>query len=141
MPPKKRQPRHLLNPRRSLFWQIPGAYKITLIFAVYLLLLVTNQVLSWWFIIWYLLLSLTTYWLYANDKQAAIKHLPRTSERKLQLFGLLGGWPGALLARHRLRHKTVKTRFRLLFWCGVVVNLLLLVAISQYSKSLLAAHW
>ena len=108
---------------------------------MYLLLLVTNQALSWWFIIWYLLLSLTTYWLYANDKQAAIKHLPRTSERKLQLFGLLGGWPGALLARHRLHHKTVKTRFRMLFWSGVVVNLLLLVAISQYSKSLLAAHW
>ncbi|MCL1073781.1 DUF1294 domain-containing protein [Shewanella dokdonensis] len=141
MPPKSGKPRRMLYWRRSLFWQIPNAYKVTLVFAVYLLLLVSNQVLSWWFIIWYLLLSLTTYWLYANDKQAAIKHLPRTSERKLQLFGLLGGWPGALIARHRLRHKTIKLSFRVLFWSGVVINLLLLLTIAQYARPLSLAYW
>ena len=50
----------------------------------------------------------------------------RTSESTLHTFGLVGGWPGALVARHTLRHKTRKQPFRTVFWVTVVVNCLAL---------------
>ncbi|QUN05085.1 DUF1294 domain-containing protein [Shewanella yunxiaonensis] len=122
------------------FWRMPWAYKVTLIFSLYLVLSVTTKALPWWFMVWYLLLSLTTYWLYANDKQAAINHLQRTPEFQLQILGLIGGWPGALLAQHQFRHKTIKRRFRLLFWCCVIINLVALMGIHQYQHTVIAIH-
>lgn len=46
------------------------------------------------------------------------------SESKLHLVALLGGWPGGFIARHKLRHKTIKQPFRFIFWCTVVLNCL-----------------
>ncbi|WP_027328744.1 DUF1294 domain-containing protein [Marinimicrobium agarilyticum] len=66
--------------------------------------------------------SLITYGLYAKDKAAAQKNEWRVSERTLHIAALLGGWPGALLAQSRLRHKTRKTRFRVVFWLTVLIN-------------------
>ncbi|WP_335919865.1 cold shock and DUF1294 domain-containing protein [Shewanella algae] len=102
--------------------------KLTVLFALLLLALVALGKLPLLVPVWYLLLSLLCYWLYASDKKAAETGRWRTKESTLQLTGLLGGWPGALLARHRFRHKTSKTSFRLLFWCCVGLNLLALGA-------------
>lgn len=66
--------------------------------------------------------SLIAYGLYAKDKAAAQKNEWRVSERTLHVAALLGGWPGALLAQNRLRHKTRKTRFRVVFWLTVLIN-------------------
>lgn len=66
--------------------------------------------------------SLIAYGLYAKDKAAAQKNEWRASERTLHLAALLGGWPGALFAQSRLRHKTRKTRFRVVFWLTVLIN-------------------
>lgn len=71
----------------------------------------------------YIVVSLLAYVTYAIDKKAAIKNRRRISEKSLHLLGVLGGWPGALLAQQRLRHKTQKTAFRLVYWVTVVVNL------------------
>ena len=38
-----------------------------------------------------------------------------TPERTLHLLALLGGWPGAILARRRFRHKTMKVPFLIAF--------------------------
>ncbi|MBO2674099.1 cold shock and DUF1294 domain-containing protein [Shewanella algae] len=100
--------------------------KLTALFALLLLALVALGKLPLLVPVWYLLLSLLCYWLYARDKKAAETGRWRTKESTLQLTGLLGGWPGALLARHQFRHKTSKTSFRLLFWCCVGLNLLAL---------------
>ena len=69
-----------------------------------------------------ILFSLITYGLYAKDKAAAQKNEWRVSERTLHVAALLGGWPGALLAQERLRHKTRKTRFRVVFWLTMLIN-------------------
>jgi uncharacterized membrane protein YsdA (DUF1294 family) len=71
----------------------------------------------------YVLASVVCFALYARDKAAARHGDRRTPERDLLLLGLAGGWPGALLARRWLRHKTVKMPFRTLFWLTVGVNL------------------
>ena len=60
--------------------------------------------------------------LYAGDKSAAQRGTWRTSESTLHLLALVGGWPGALVARQVLRHKTTKQPFRTIFWITVVAN-------------------
>ena len=70
----------------------------------------------------YTFMSVLLYFMYAADKSAAISGKWRTSEATLHLVALLGGWPGGLIARHRLRHKTIKQPFRFVFWCTVVLN-------------------
>lgn len=67
-------------------------------------------------------LNLATYVVYARDKSAARQGRRRTPEATLLLLGLLGGWPAALLAQQRLRHKTAKTSFQVKFWLTVVAN-------------------
>ena len=74
----------------------------------------------------YLAMSMITYASYARDKSAARAARRRTPEKTLHLMALLGGWPGALLAQRRLRHKSSKTSFLVTFWLTVVVNLALL---------------
>lgn len=71
----------------------------------------------------YAVVSVIAYVTYAIDKKAAIKNRRRVSEKSLHLLGVLGGWPGALLAQQRLRHKTQKTSFQLIYWLTVTLNL------------------
>lgn len=59
---------------------------------------------------------------YAADKWAAEHGRRRVAERTLHLLGLVGGWPGAALARWAFRHKTRKRRFVLLFRVTALVN-------------------
>lgn len=75
----------------------------------------------------YLVLSMITFICYARDKSAAKNGAWRTSENTLHLFALIGGWPGALVAQNRLRHKSRKQPFRTIFWVTVVINLALFV--------------
>ena len=63
--------------------------------------------------------------LYAIDKQAAIHGRGRISEAMLLSLGLVGGWPGAIVAQQALRHKTVKRAFRIRFWITVAANVAL----------------
>ncbi|MFT6352231.1 DUF1294 domain-containing protein [Neptuniibacter pectenicola] len=94
------------------------------------LLLFIGLVSSYWFGytpallgLLYLLASLIAYYLYAKDKKAAINGMWRVPENTLHLSALLGGWPGAMVAQQRLRHKTKKTRFRLVFYLTFLINI------------------
>jgi uncharacterized membrane protein YsdA (DUF1294 family) len=70
----------------------------------------------------YLAASLIAYLVYAYDKSAARRQQWRIPERNLHLIALIGGWPGALLAQQRLRHKSKKGEFLLMFWATVALN-------------------
>lgn len=89
-----------------------------------LLLLVVNLVWhpSALFAIGYVMASLVCFLLYAHDKNAAEAGEWRTSEGALLVAGLLGGWPGAVVAQQVLRHKTSKVSFQVAFWVTVVIN-------------------
>lgn len=88
----------------------------------------------------YLEASLFTYWLYQADKNAAIaRQAQRLPEESLQMFSLIGGWPGALVAQKKLAHKRSKPLFQREFWLIVLANCILLVwLLSQHGQQFLS---
>jgi len=84
----------------------------------------------------YVVMSLTCGLFYAHDKTAAQANEWRTPEGTLLMLGLVGGWPGAIVAQQMLRHKTSKVSFRVAFWLTVLVNIGVFVA---YTTPLLRA--
>ncbi len=70
----------------------------------------------------YMVVSLLTFIIYAADKSAAKKGAWRTQESTLHLLSLAGGWPGALVAQQKLRHKSKKKSFLAVFWVTVLLN-------------------
>jgi uncharacterized membrane protein YsdA (DUF1294 family)/cold shock CspA family protein len=70
----------------------------------------------------YGLFSGVAFLMYGADKSAAEQGSWRTSESTLHTIALLGGWPGALVARRVFRHKTIKQPFRTIFGFTVIAN-------------------
>lgn len=70
----------------------------------------------------YAFVSLIAFAAYALDKSAARSGTWRTAESTLHLLSLVGGWPGALVAQNRLRHKSRKASFLVAFWATVMLN-------------------
>ena len=69
--------------------------------------------------------SALSFALYAVDKAATIDKRDRIPESMLLSLGLVGGWPGAIVAQQVLRHKTAKLTFRIRFWLSVAANVAL----------------
>lgn len=67
-----------------------------------------------------ILVSLVTFFAYRSDKLRAQTGEWRVPETTLHVLSLLGGWPGALLAQQRYRHKIAKVSFQLIFWLTVL---------------------
>ena len=76
---------------------------------------------------WYLAASFVTFLIYAKDKSAAKRGNRRTEENTLFVLGLVGGWPGALIAQETLRHKTSKMSFKIVFAITAVLNVAALI--------------
>ncbi|MGH8107709.1 MAG: DUF1294 domain-containing protein [Arenimonas sp.] len=66
--------------------------------------------------------SLITFVAYGFDKLAARNNRSRIPESTLHVFGLVGGWPGAVLAQKMFRHKSKKQSFQTVFWVTVFIN-------------------
>nr|WP_236649516.1 DUF1294 domain-containing protein [Rhodopirellula sp. SM50] len=92
------------------------------------LLVVSNQLPT--LVLWiYCGASLVTFLVYAIDKSAARRGHWRTQENTLHLLAMIGGWPGALIAQEKLRHKTRKQSFRIVFALTVLLNGAMLVTL------------
>lgn len=104
---------------------------VVVLFLIALGLLFMMQEIALWVLVSYLSLSLLTFVLYGIDKRNAIKERRRISEKTLQVFALLGGWPGALLAQQAFRHKTQKRPFIFVLWFAILINVIAL-GYSQY---------
>ena len=68
-------------------------------------------------------MSLLTFALYADDKSRARKGQWRLPEKTLHLCELTGGWLGAFVAQRRLRHKSSKGSYQVVFWVIVAVHM------------------
>ncbi|MEO7350123.1 MAG: cold shock and DUF1294 domain-containing protein, partial [Terrimesophilobacter sp.] len=96
--------------------------------------IVAVEIIFWNMPLWVLavyggvsIISILFYW---QDKMAAIKGTWRIPEEQLHLLGIVGGWPGGIIAQHIFRHKTQKERFARYFWFTVLLNVLIFVAIG-----------
>ena len=100
---------------------IPSIIVASIFLIIVAVSVLTNK-LSPWILGIYIAISLLTFIIYAIDKSAAKKEGWRTKESTLHLFSLIGGWPGALVAQQKLRHKSKKQSFRAVFWVTVFLN-------------------
>lgn len=73
--------------------------------------------------------SIVTFLVYGLDKLSARTGGERISENVLLFLGLVGGWPGAIIAQLAFRHKTVKRSFRDAFWATVALNIAAVVVV------------
>jgi uncharacterized membrane protein YsdA (DUF1294 family)/cold shock CspA family protein len=131
---KRRQPRR----DDPAPWSMASALAIPVFIAIYIAVALTRGV-SIWFAAAYGALSIVCLIAYASDKSAAMAGRWRSSEKSLLLLGLVGGWPGGLLAQQLLRHKSSKASFRSAFWATVVANVTAFVLFHVYFKAGLAA--
>ncbi|WP_342000069.1 DUF1294 domain-containing protein [Microbacterium sp. LWH7-1.2] len=118
------------RPGRDLSKPLPAALSwITLVaFAATLAGAYVALGLAWWVPALYVAASIVAFAAYGIDKSAAQRQANRISEQTLLILGLVGGWPGALVAQQVFRHKTRKRSFRRAFWGTVGVNILALAA-------------
>jgi len=103
----------------------PGG-SLSVVFAALFLLFVTGSAfagkLPFAVLFFYLGASIAAFIAYLLDKSAARNNQWRTAENTLQMLGVIGGWPGALVAQKLLRHKTRKLSFQVVFWLSVLLN-------------------
>ncbi|EPK3895392.1 DUF1294 domain-containing protein [Enterobacter ludwigii] len=83
------------------------------------------------FILWLLLINVLTLAMYGADKMAARRAMRRVPEATLLIFGLIGGWPGAIIGQQLFRHKTQKQPFKTYFIVSVIVSISAMVAVYQ----------
>lgn len=99
---------------------------LLIIGTVFALILISTTMITEtmpsWILIYYLAISIITFIIYALDKSASRKGRWRTRESTLHLLSLLGGWPGAIIAQKKLRHKTRKQPFQVIFWITLFLN-------------------
>jgi len=86
----------------------PGAFILTgVFFGALVWLTFLFPVIPVYIIALYAVVSLITFFFYAEDKAAARKGRWRVSEAALHGWSLFGGWPGALIAQRVLHHKNL----------------------------------
>lgn len=95
---------------------------VIFVFLAFLALSVLTAKMPIIVLAFYAIASLFTFIIYAVDKSAAKNGDWRTPESTLHLLALAGGWPGALIAQQKLRHKSKKQSFRAVFWVTACIN-------------------
>ncbi len=106
--------------------KVRSHYPSTIIVSVFTIFLVLSTWLAKLPIVilgFYFLVSLISFIVYAVDKSASKKETRRIPESTLHFLALFGGWPGALIAQQKLRHKSKKKSFRTIFWMTVFINI------------------
>ncbi|AXC86005.1 DUF1294 domain-containing protein [Salmonella enterica] len=82
-------------------------------------------------VMWFLLANVLTLVIYGIDKTAARKTWRRVPESTLLVFGVVGGWPGAIVGQQLFRHKTQKQPFKTYFIISVLVSISITAAIYR----------
>lgn len=81
---------------------------------------------------WLILANILTMALYGVDKMAARQAWRRVPESTLLMFGVVGGWVGAIAGQQIFRHKTQKQPFKTYFIISLIVSLSLMGAVYQF---------
>ncbi len=94
----------------------------SILFIIFLIIAAFTNRLPKLIMILYIAASIINFICYFIDKSAAVKGRWRIKENTLHLFSIFGGWPGAILAQKKFRHKTQKKTFQITFWITILIN-------------------
>lgn len=122
---RRRKP---LNTSLASTMTLNRVYYLLLIFAA-IGSLFTSSPLAMWF----LLINMLTLVMYGADKIAARKGMRRVPEATLLVFGVTGGWLGAIVGQQLFRHKTQKQPFKTYFFLSIVVSITVMAAVYHFS--------
>ncbi|MBQ7179585.1 MAG: cold shock and DUF1294 domain-containing protein [Victivallales bacterium] len=78
--------------------------------------------------------SLLTFLFYWEDKYLAQYKYWRIPEKRLHIWELLCGWPGALFAQRIFKHKRSKGSFMIVFWFCAIANVTALFLLFHYGN-------
>ena len=127
----------------------PVSYVALAAFLAIFALVSVRWALPPWVAALYLGVSILCFATYASDKSVARSGRWRVSENTLLTLGLIGGWPGAIIAQQTLRHKSKKAAFQRAFWGTVLLNVVAFVllaspgaidVLTRWAVAFLAAH-
>ncbi|RUS02575.1 hypothetical protein KHDHEBDM_00283 [Pectobacterium polaris] len=90
-----------------------------------------SMLTSYPFAMWFLLVNVLTLVIYGVDKMAARKDWRRVPESTLLVFGVVGGWAGAIAGQQLFRHKTQKQPFKTYFIVSMILSILVMAAVYQ----------
>ncbi|MEH2107876.1 DUF1294 domain-containing protein [Nostoc sp.] len=88
-------------------------------------------------LILYPVMSLITFRLYADDKSRAQQGRWRRQENTLHLCEFMGGWLGAFVAQQKLRHKSSKVSYQVVFWLIVILHIVFWLDWLFFGKALI----
>ena len=83
-------------------------------------------------LVWGLLANILTLAIYGVDKMAARNAWRRVPESTLLVFGVVGGWGGAIAGQQIFRHKTQKQPFKTYFIISVIVSISVMGVVYQF---------
>lgn len=75
------------------------------------------------FLIYLLVINIITFMIYGIDKFKSKHGFWRISERTLLIMGIIGGGFGGYLAMIIFRHKTLKTKFYIANFFGILITI------------------
>ena len=78
-------------------------------------------------VLFYLLVSAVTFFVYAFDASAKNNKTWRIDDSLFHALSLIGGWSGALLGQCIFNHKYSDKTFAAIFWCTAATNFLFFV--------------
>jgi uncharacterized membrane protein YsdA (DUF1294 family)/cold shock CspA family protein len=110
-----------------------------LLFLTGLLAATAKGMIPLWLPMLYVFTSAVTMLTYRLDKLKAKRGDRRIPENTLHLLGLIGGWPGALLAQQVFRHKNRKVSFQIFFLMTVVINICCLIGVLYFGLDRLSS--
>ncbi|PXA68267.1 DUF1294 domain-containing protein [Cryobacterium arcticum] len=128
VPARQRRPRGRSSAAR---------YLPVLLFVLGYLVVTALWPIQMWVAGLYLVASVVCFVVYAVDKSAAKAQRQRVSESTLLFLGVVGGWPGAIVAQQTLRHKTQKASFLRAFWGTVVINVIVFAVFATPAFALI----
>lgn len=88
-------------------------------------------------LILYPVMSLITFRLYADDKSRAQQGRWRRQENTLHLCEFMGGWLGAFVAQQKLRHKSSKVSYQVVFWIIAIIHIVFWLNWLFFGKALI----
>ncbi|MGO3372942.1 DUF1294 domain-containing protein [Pseudolactococcus laudensis] len=78
-----------------------------------------------------ILWNLVVFGLYTEDKRRPKRGLWRISEKTLLFSSFMFGGIGAIISAHICHHKTRKWYFQVVWWLGVILDILVIVFILK----------